>query len=193
MEHNPRRTGKALIAMRGTGGQVSVTGFASERHEAHWVAGAIADALAAGVAPAEILVLARTGYATQPVQAALAAAGIPHRVLGSLGLYERSEVRDAMAYLALAGQPQRRAGLPPRRAGPAAWHRPGDRQPRRRAGPRRARRRPDRRQPPRAAGSRRSAQRAARERLVRFGAALERVRERAARGPLARARRRRGT
>jgi DNA helicase II / ATP-dependent DNA helicase PcrA len=36
---------------------------------------------------------------------ALAQAGIAHRVLGSLGLYERSEVRDALAYLALLANP----------------------------------------------------------------------------------------
>ena len=85
-----------------------------------WVAGTIADALADGIAPGEILVLARTGYATQPTQAALAAAGIPHRVLGNLGLYERAEVRDAMAYLALLANPAdaqafRRAVQSPRR------------------------------------------------------------------------------
>ena len=49
--------------------------------------------------------LARTGYATEPVQRALAHAGIPHRVLGSLGLYERAEVRDALAYLTLLANP----------------------------------------------------------------------------------------
>ena len=42
----------------------------------------------------------------RPIQAALAAAGIPHRVLGSLGLYERAEVRDALAYLALLANPR---------------------------------------------------------------------------------------
>jgi DNA helicase-2/ATP-dependent DNA helicase PcrA len=71
--------------------------FANEYQEAHWVAGQIADVLAAGVPPTEILALARTGYATEPLQRALAHAGIPHRVLGSLGLYERTEVRDALA------------------------------------------------------------------------------------------------
>ena len=49
------------------------------------------------------------------MQVALAAAGIPHRVLGSLGLYERAEVRDALAHLALLANPRRRAGVPARR------------------------------------------------------------------------------
>ena len=65
-------------------------------------------------AAGEILALARTGYATEPLQRALAHAGIPHRVLGSLGLYERTEVRDALAYLTLIAEPARRAGVPPR-------------------------------------------------------------------------------
>ena len=103
--HNQRRAAKALIAMRGPGGRVRVRGFQNEFAEANWVTGQIADALAGGTPPGEILALARTGYATEPLQRALAHAGIPHRVLGSLGLYERSEVRDALAYLTLIGNP----------------------------------------------------------------------------------------
>ncbi len=105
VSHNERRAGKALIAMRGPGGQVRVRAFANEYAEANWVAAQIADALAGGTPPGEILALARTGYATEPLQRALAHAGIPHRVLGSLGLYERTEVRDALAYLTLIQNP----------------------------------------------------------------------------------------
>jgi DNA helicase-2/ATP-dependent DNA helicase PcrA len=53
--------------------------------------------------------LARTGDATKAVRLSLGRAGIPDRVLGSLGLYERSEVKDALAYLMLlvnAADPQ---------------------------------------------------------------------------------------
>jgi DNA helicase-2/ATP-dependent DNA helicase PcrA len=129
IERNPHRTDKALIAVRGPGGHVDARAFGDDRAEAAWVAGAVADALATGTRPTELLVLARTGYATGPVQAALAAAGIPHRVLGSLGLYERSEVRDALAYLALLANPAdaqafRRAVQSPRRGiGPATVNR----------------------------------------------------------------------
>ena len=105
VSHNERRAGKALIAMRGSGGHVRVRAFANEYAEANWVTAQIADALAGGTPPAEILALARTGYATEPLQRALAHAGIPHRVLGSLGLYERTEVRDALAYLTLIENP----------------------------------------------------------------------------------------
>jgi DNA helicase-2/ATP-dependent DNA helicase PcrA len=111
--------------MRGSGGDIRVVGLANEYQEAHWVAGQIAEELAAGTPPTEILALARTGYATEPLQYALARHGIAHRVLGSLGLYERSEVRDALAYLTLLANPRdaqalARAIASPRRGiGPA--------------------------------------------------------------------------
>ena len=120
---------KALIAMRGAGGEVRVIAYGSDRHEAECVAAAIAQALAHGMPAGEVLVLARTGYATGPLQAALARAGIPHRVLGSLGLYERSEVHDALAYLALLANPadaqafRRAVGSPKRGVGAATANR----------------------------------------------------------------------
>ena len=130
IQHNPDRVPKTLIAMRGPGGQAQAIAFSSEREEASWIAATVAQELQAGTPPAEILLLARTGYANGPVQTALAAAGIPHRVLGSLGLYERSEVRDALAYLTLivnpadaqafrraVGAPRRGVGRANRRAG----------------------------------------------------------------------------
>lgn len=117
---NAHRHHKELVAARGAGGRVTTRGFGRDADEAAWAASLIADALTSGVPPCEILVLARTSFATSPIQAALAAAGIPHRVLGSLGLYERAEVRDALSYLALLANPQdahafRRAVQAPRR------------------------------------------------------------------------------
>jgi DNA helicase-2/ATP-dependent DNA helicase PcrA len=103
----------------------AVRAFANEFAEANWVTAQIAAALAAGTPPTEILALARTGDATEPLQRALAHAGIPHRVLGSLGLYERTEVRDALAYLTLIQNPvdaqafRRAAGSPRRGIGDA--------------------------------------------------------------------------
>ncbi len=181
VSHNERRAGKALIAMRGSGGQVRVRAFQNEYAEANWVAAQIADALAGGTPPAEILALARTGYATEPLQRALAHAGIPHRVLGSLGLYERTEVRDALAYLTLIQNPldaqayRRAIGSPRRGIGAAtvtklvAWareHHRGDL----------------------IAASARAGEhdgirtQAARMRMVEFGAALEQVRTELAAG-----------
>jgi len=126
VSHNRWRSGKALIAMRGVGGHVEVLAFRDDHEEAGLLARHISDVLAAGVPGTEILVLARTAYATQLLQRALEQAGIAHRVLGHLGLYERSEVRDALAYLALVANPldaqafARAVQSPRRGVGPAS-------------------------------------------------------------------------
>ena len=126
---NQQREPKALIAERGPGGQVWVQAFGTDRDEAQAVAATIAEALADGTPAGEVLILARTGYANGPVQVALAQAGIAHRVLGSLGLYERSEVKDALAYLALLANPadaqafKRAVGSPKRGVGAATANR----------------------------------------------------------------------
>ena len=125
VSRNEQREAKALIAIRGGGGEVRVIAFASDQQEAQWVAAQIAEALNTGVPASEVLLLARTGYALGPVQRALAQAGVPHRVLGSLGLYERSEVKDALAYLTLVANPadaqafRRAIGSPKRGVGTA--------------------------------------------------------------------------
>ena len=132
--------------MRGAGGEARVVAYGSDRHEADCVAAAIAQALGHGIPACEVLVLARTGYATGPLQAALARAGIPHRVLGSLGLYERSEVKRRARLPHAARQPRRRPGVPPRRRLTEARRRHRNRQPRRGARPRHTPRRPDHRE-----------------------------------------------
>ena len=180
IQHNPDRVPKTLIAMRGPGGQAQAIAFSSEREEASWIAATVAQELQAGTPPTEILLLARTGYANGPVQTALAAAGIPHRVLGSLGLYERSEVRDALAYLTLIVNPadaqafRRAVGAPRRGVGERTAGQVVARARERHGG------RPDRRQRHRHAERDRHAK--AREQLERFGRGLERARSELAAG-----------
>ena len=114
VSHNERRAGKALIAMRGPGGRVRVRSFPNEFAEANWVTGQIADALAGGTPPAEILALARTGYATEPLQRALAHSRHPAprpRLARPLRAH-RGPRRARLPHP--DPQPARRAGTPPR-------------------------------------------------------------------------------
>jgi DNA helicase II / ATP-dependent DNA helicase PcrA len=125
VRRNTRRVDKQLVAVRGRGGRIQALRFANDHHEAAAITNLVTDALRSGVAPGEILILARNAYLTGPLQQTLAASGIPYRVLGALGLFERAEVRDAIAYLRLLsnpcdGQAFRRAVSAPRRGvGPA--------------------------------------------------------------------------
>ncbi|HET7466317.1 MAG TPA: ATP-dependent DNA helicase [Candidatus Dormibacteraeota bacterium] len=58
-----------------------------------------------GVALAQIAVLCRTNAIATPVAAALAAAGVPHFVVGGHGLYNRPETRDVIAMLRVLRDP----------------------------------------------------------------------------------------
>jgi DNA helicase II / ATP-dependent DNA helicase PcrA len=113
------------VSDRGPGGCVEAHRFDNEWAEAAWIAGEVTRRLRAGATADQVLVMARTSFATQAVQRALAQANIKHRVLGSLGLYERGEIKDALAYLWLVVNPndtvsfRRALGVPRRGAGVA--------------------------------------------------------------------------
>ena len=187
--HNERRLGKALIAMRGAGGEVRVIAYGSDRHEADCVA----DSDRAGARPRRpggrgararahrLCDRAGAGRA-RPARCPAPGARQPRPVRARRG-QGRARVPDA------AGQPGRRAGVPSRRRLAQARRRHVHRQPRGRAGARRAQRRSDRRKPGRPhAGGRplRGRARAARPLRGRTRARPGR----AARRTLARARRR---
>jgi DNA helicase-2/ATP-dependent DNA helicase PcrA len=96
---------------RGPGGHVQVRSFDNEYAEAGWIANEIARQIDAGLPPEQILVVARAGFATNPVKRALDKAGITHQVLGLPGLFERSHVKDVLAYIALLVNPQDKIAL----------------------------------------------------------------------------------
>jgi DNA helicase-2/ATP-dependent DNA helicase PcrA len=118
--HNRHRPAIEFSAARGPGGMARARGFQNEYAEAGWIAKEVSCELAAGVPAEEILVIARASFGTSPVQRALSRAGIKHHILGSLGLFERADIKDALAYLALLENPDdaialRRAIAAPRR------------------------------------------------------------------------------
>ena len=79
--------------------------FRNDHAEAAWLTKRIAASVATGTDPREILVLCRSLRWTQPLQQALTAAGIAHRVIGARSLWERVEVKDALAHVALVANP----------------------------------------------------------------------------------------
>ena len=105
ISHNERRRAKALLADKPPGGSVSVARLSSDHQEAAVVCKRIGEAVTRGTDPREILVLCRSLRFTQPLQRALTSAGIAHRVIGAHSLWERVEVLDALAYVALLCNP----------------------------------------------------------------------------------------
>ena len=97
----PDRAQKRLVALpEATGPEPAFWVAPDEEGQARAVAAEIRRLAAAGVPPHEQAVLMRAvRLEAQPVLAALEAGGIPYQVHGGLGLFERREVRAALAWL----------------------------------------------------------------------------------------------
>ena len=101
--NNRRRRPKKLRADRGTGAKVRLWRFDEDRTEAEAVARAVEDRRdSAG----DVAILYRTNAQSRPFEEELVRRRIPYVVVGGMKFYERAEVKDALAYLRLAGRPE---------------------------------------------------------------------------------------
>ena len=95
--------GVRLRSFRGEGPPPDVAGFASDEDEAMAVARAVIDAKIPGTTWGQQAVLTRTNALLEPVEAALAAVGVPVRVRGRQSFHELPVVRAALRELSAAG------------------------------------------------------------------------------------------
>ncbi len=102
--HNDERLAKELFARR-AGPRVEIWKSPTGPAEAEAIASQARQLVEAGTPLSEIAVLCRTNAIATPVAAALAAAGLPHVVVGAHGLYDRPEIRDVIAMLRLLRDP----------------------------------------------------------------------------------------
>ncbi len=102
-----QRTAKTMVADRGADGPPPALLMASDpRAQAEVVVDRVRDLLADDIAPEEIAVLVRAmATESRPLVLALEAGGIPYQVRGGTGLFERREVREAMAWMRAAVEP----------------------------------------------------------------------------------------
>lgn len=128
---SPVRRPKTLWTAAGPGEPVRVVVVPDEQDEARFVAGEISAGLASGRKVADFAVLYRLNAQSQPVEEALREAGLAHRVRGGPAFYDRSEVRDIVAWLKVCAFPDddvslaRIASSPPRGIGDVAMERLG--------------------------------------------------------------------
>ena len=99
------RLGKTLFTRREPGARVEIVAYRDPEAEA---AGLIAEILrrrSEGVGPDEIAILYRNNFVSRPLEEALIRARIPYTLLGDTGFYHRAEIKDALALLRLAVNP----------------------------------------------------------------------------------------
>jgi DNA helicase-2/ATP-dependent DNA helicase PcrA len=127
VDHNEGRLGKTLTAVRGTGKKPVLAFLPNQDEEALFCAELIEASRARGEAEyADWAVLYRTNAQSLGFETEFLRRHIPYRVVGSLKFYEREEIKDALALLALLSNPRdevafrRVVNKPARGVGPAS-------------------------------------------------------------------------
>jgi ATP-dependent DNA helicase UvrD/PcrA len=106
ISHNRGRMGKALWTDLGEGDPVKVRELDDEHAEARFVVGEIERLLDEGVGRAEIAVFYRMNSQSRVLEDTLVRREIAYQVIGGTKFYERAEIKDAIAYLTILGNPQ---------------------------------------------------------------------------------------
>jgi len=99
IKNNNMRLGKDLIAVTGEGGLVEPKSLIDEVDEADFVAKNVKKYMDEGLSPKEISVLYRTNAQSRNFEVTFNNKGIPYKVIGSIGFYQRREVKDILSYL----------------------------------------------------------------------------------------------
>jgi DNA helicase-2/ATP-dependent DNA helicase PcrA len=126
IEKGTGRTPKRLRAHRAGGDRIVCRTTDTDLEEASWAAREIKGLTLARFAPEQIAVLYRMNVQSPPLERSLSALGIPYRVVGGTRFFVRQEVKDVLAYVRLAFNPdddpsfRRAVNTPPRGIGPAA-------------------------------------------------------------------------
>ena len=123
ISHNTKRLGKNLRTEAGPGEPVRVYESASDFAEAQWFVDEVRQLVRDGTERKEIALLYRSNAQSRVMETALFNAGVPYRVYGGLRFFERAEIKHALAYLRLLGNPHddtsfmRVVNFPPRGIG----------------------------------------------------------------------------
>jgi DNA helicase-2/ATP-dependent DNA helicase PcrA len=121
--HNVRRIGKTLRATRGTGQPLRFFEAQTSAEEAEFVAQEIYRLQRNGELDQRIGVLYRTNFQSRGFEEAFRRRGIRYKVVGGFSFYQRAEVKDTVAYVRLALNPEddvallRALNTPPRGIG----------------------------------------------------------------------------
>lgn len=119
---NKRRFEKRLFTGNEVGEAITLFAGQTDRDEALFVARTVRELLGSNVPASEIAVLFRENFQSRALEEIFIQLGLPYRVLG-VRFFDRAEVKDVLAYLRAALNPQamsdfaRAAGIPSRGIG----------------------------------------------------------------------------
>lgn len=105
IEHNTERKGKTLWTANGDGSKITVRRCVDEDAEAAFVSDKVLDGISVGKKYSDFAVLYRMHAQSNSIEHAFVRAGIPYKVIGGLRFYERKEIKDLLAYMAVITNP----------------------------------------------------------------------------------------
>jgi len=105
IEHNKSRKGKRLWTDAGAGEKVRVTAGADEESEALSVIEIVRREVSEGTPLKEIAILYRTNAQSRALEEVFKMGSMPYQIIGSVKFYERTEVRDVLAYCKVIANP----------------------------------------------------------------------------------------
>lgn len=100
------RQPKELWTANEAGDPISIVHCTNERDEAGHIVGALREALARGVSARELAVFFRVHAQSRVLEEAMRAEGIPYQIVGGTRFFDRTEVKDLLAYLRLVVNPR---------------------------------------------------------------------------------------
>ena len=104
--HNREQKHKSLWTNLGQGDPIKIRELDDEHAEARYVIGEIERLCDEGAGRAEIAVFYRTNAQSRVIEDTLVRRDIGYQVIGGTKFYERAEIKDAIAYLTVLGNPQ---------------------------------------------------------------------------------------
>ena len=109
--NNASRKHKELWTAGEEGESIRVFTASDEYAEARFVVSEIERLVEDGASPRDVAVFYRTNAQSRALEDVLVREGVPYQIVGGVRFYERAEIKDAMAYLAVVANPADAASL----------------------------------------------------------------------------------
>ena len=103
--NNYERKDKSLWTQNEQGEKITVYSASDDRDESEFIVSEIKEQVESGAKYADFAVLYRMNSQSQSIERSLVHSGIPYRIIGGRRFYERREIRDMIAYLAVISNP----------------------------------------------------------------------------------------
>lgn len=105
ISNNNKRKKKNLFTVGNNGDKIGLYVASNERDEGRWIAGEIERRRLRKASLNDIAIFYRTNAQSRVLEDMLIRAGIPYKIVGGLKFFDRSEIKDIMAYLTLLINP----------------------------------------------------------------------------------------